>query len=39
MVKSLLLMVCAAFMIAGTITADAPTPPCDPGCAVNLSAH
>lgn len=39
MIKSLLLVLCATFVIASTVSADAPTPTCVPGCAVNQSAR
>lgn len=36
MIKSLLLVVCATLMIVSSVSADSPTPPCYPGCAVSI---
>lgn len=39
MIKSLLLLACATFMFVSSISADTPTPPCNPNCAVNVPAR
>jgi len=39
MIKTLLFLVCATFTLAVTVSADIPTPPCNPNCVVSISSH
>ena len=37
--KTFLLLVCAAFALAASVSADIPVPPCAPDCVVNVAAR
>ncbi len=39
MLKTFLLVVCATFALAASVSADMPVPPCNPDCVVNTSAR
>lgn len=39
MLKTFLLVVCAAFALTASVSADIPWPPCNPDCVVSVSSH